>query len=78
MYPLKYFGMNSYIVFGMHEVYHTTFRIAFEHVFGEITITLGCIQTILTLLVLWPTIWAFNKYIPSLVAKKEFILVPKQ
>lgn len=78
MYPFKYFGMNSYIVFGMHEVYHTTFRIALERVFGEITITLGCIQTILTLLVLWPTIWAFNIYIPSLVAKKEFILVPKQ
>lgn len=77
VYPLKYYGMNSYIVFGMHEVYHSTFRIGLERLYGEITMSLGCVQTILTLLVLWPTIWLFNKYIPSLVAKKEFIPIPK-
>lgn len=77
MYPFKYFGMNSYIVFGMHEVYHTSFRIILEKVYGEITITLGCVQTVMTLLLLWPTIWLFNKYIPMLVAKKELIPVPR-
>lgn len=76
MYPFKYFGMNSYIVFGMHEIYHTSFRILLEKIFGEITITLGCVQTLMTLLLLWPTIWFFNKYIPMLVAKKELIPVP--
>ncbi len=76
MYPFKYFGMNSYIVFGMHEIYHTSFRILLEKIFGEITITLGCVQTLMTLLLLWPTIWLFNKYIPMLVAKKELVPVP--
>lgn len=76
VYPFKYFGMNSYIVFGMHEVYHSSFRIILERLFGEITVPLGCVQTLMTLLMLWPTIWLFNKYIPMLVAKKELIPVP--
>ena len=58
---------------GMHEIYQTTFRIALENTFGSISISLGIIQTIMTLLLLWPTILLFNKYIPSLVAKKDFI-----
>ena len=77
MYPLKYFGMNSYIVLGMHEIYHTSFRVLLERVFGEITITIGCIQTLMTLLALWPTIWFFNKYTPALVAKKDYLPMPK-
>ena len=76
MYPFKYFGVNSYIVFGMHEIYHTTIRIIMQNIFGEVTITLGIIQTIITLSLLWPTIWLFNKYIPKLVGKKEMISVP--
>ena len=76
MYPFKYFGMNSYIVFGMHEIYHTTIRIIMQNTIGEITIFLGIIQTLITLALLWPTIWLFNKYIPVLVGKKELIKVP--
>lgn len=76
LYPFKYFGLNSYIVFGMHEIYHTTFRIIIQNLYGEITIALGIVQTIMTLLLLWPTIWLFNKYIPILVGKKELIKVP--
>ncbi len=76
LYPFKYFGLNSYIVFGMHEIYHTTIRIILQNLFGEVTITLGVVQTIITLLLLWPTIWLFNKYIPVLVGKKELIKVP--
>jgi hypothetical protein len=55
MFPLKYFGINSYIVFGMHEIYHSSFRIILERIYGEITVPLGCVQTLLTLLLLWPT-----------------------
>ena len=60
----------------MHEIYHTTIRIILQNLFGEVTITLGVVQTIITLLLLWPTIWLFNKYIPVLVGKKELIKVP--
>lgn len=77
MFLLKYFGINSYIVFGMHEIYHSSFRIILEKIYGEITVPLGCVQTLLTLLLLWPTIWLFNKSIPMLVAKKELIPVPR-
>lgn len=77
MYPFKYFGMNSYIVFGMHEIYHSSFRVILERFFGCITIPLGCVQTLMTLLLLWPTIWLLNKYIPMFVAKKELIPVPR-
>lgn len=76
MYPFKYYGLNSYIVFGMHEIYHTTIRIILQNVVGEVTIFLGIIQTLITLALLWPTIWLFNKYIPVLVGKKELIKVP--
>lgn len=77
LYPLKFFGVNSYIVLGMHEIYQTTFRIVLENTFGSISIGLGIIQTIMTLLLLWPTILLFNKYIPSLVAKKDFLRIYK-
>ena len=77
MYPFKYYGVNSYIVFGMHEIYHTTFRIILQNIYGDVTIALGIIQTITTLLLLWPTIWLFNKFIPKLVGKKELIKVPE-
>lgn len=76
MYPFKYYGVNSYIVFGMHEIYHTTIRIILQNIVGEVTITWGGIQTIITLLLLWPTIWLFNKYMPKYVGKKELIKVP--
>lgn len=78
LYPFKYFGLNSYIVFGMHEIYHTTIRIILQNLYGEVTITLGIIQTLITLLLLWPTIWLFNKYIPVLVGKKDLIKVPSE
>lgn len=78
VFPLKYFGLNSYIVLGMHEIYHTSFRIFIENVFGYMSVTLGIIQTLLTLTLLWPTIYLFNKYIPFLVAKQDLIPVPKQ
>ncbi len=78
LYPFKYFGLNSYIVFGMHEIYHTTIRIILQNLYGEITIPLGIIQTIITLLLLWPTILLFNKYIPVLVGKKDLIKVPSE
>lgn len=76
-YPFKYFGVNSYIVLGMHEIYHTSFRIIIENTLGSMSIALGILQTLLTLFLLWPTIYLFNKYIPSLVAKKDMIIVPK-
>lgn len=73
--PFKFFGINSYIVLGMHEIYHTINYIILRNIYGEVTITLGIIQTIVTLLMLWPTILLFNKYMPYLVGKKPVLSV---
>lgn len=66
---LKFYGQNSYIVLGIHEIYHTINYIIIVNIFGEVTIVLGIIQTIITLLLLWPTIIVMNRYIPKLIGK---------
>lgn len=72
-YPFWFYGRNSYIVLGLHEIFQTIFMIAFIHVFGEINIWLGIVQTTITLLLLWPTIKLMNRYVPQLVGKAELI-----
>lgn len=71
--PLKFFGINSYIVLGMHEIFHTSLRIIIENQIGEMTVLWGMVQTVVCLLLLYPTILVLNKYIPELVAKKDLI-----
>lgn len=72
-YPFWFFGRNSYIVLGVHEIYQTVFRIMFIDLYGEINIWIGMIQTLLSLLLLWPTIRILNSRIPMLVGKTELI-----
>ena len=72
-YPFWYYGRNSYIVLGIHEIYQTVFMIMFIHLLGEINIWIGMVQTLMSLLLLWPTITILNKYVPMLVGKKELI-----
>ena len=75
--PLKFYGINSYIVLGLHEIFQTTYSILINNIFGHISIFLGIITTLLTLTTLWPIILICNKYIPYLVAKKDLIHIPK-
>lgn len=72
-YPFWFYGRNSYIVLGMHEIYQTIFLIMFTHLLGEITIWIGMIQTLMTLLLLWPTINILNRHVPMLVGKEVLI-----
>lgn len=72
-YPFWFYGRNSYIVLGMHEIYQTIFLIMFTHILGEITIWIGMIQTLMSLLLLWPTINILNRHVPMLVGKEELI-----
>ncbi len=72
-YPFWFYGRNSYIVLGVHEIYQTIFLIMFTHLYGEINILIGMLQTGLTLLLLWPTINLLNKHLPMLVGKAEII-----
>ena len=67
---LVYFGINSLIVFGMHDMYLTTLRIATTSIFGNMTLSLGVMNWLLTLLLMIPTIYILNKYFPIFVGKK--------
>lgn len=70
IHALSYFGINSLIVFGMHDMYLSICRIITTNLFGEMNITLGCVNWILTLLFMLPTIYILNKHFPVLVGKK--------
>lgn len=76
-YPFWFYGRNSYIVLGMHEIYLTIFTIVFNHVYGAVNIWSGILLTLATLIVLWPTIRILNKYVPQLVGKAELISFSK-
>ncbi len=70
---VEIFWANSYVVLGIHEIYHTLLLLALTAYFGEMTISMGIVQTVITLLLLYPTIKVFNKYIPHLIGKKEVL-----
>ncbi len=72
-YPFWFYGRNSYIVLGMHEIYQTIFMIIFIHLFGEVNVWIGIAQTLMSLLLLWPTIKILNRSVPMLVGKAELI-----
>lgn len=72
-YPFWFYGRNSYIVLGLHEIFLTIFTIAYTHLCGEINMWVGVVLTTMTLVLLWPTINLLNRYMPMLVGKGELI-----
>lgn len=70
VYLFTYFGIHSIIVFGMHDMYLTIFRIITMNLIGEMNLILGFINSIVTLLFMVPTIVFINRYIPFCVGKK--------
>lgn len=69
---LNFYGKNSYIVLGLHEIILTLFLIVYTHVFGRAPdVEVGIIIVVLTTLILWPIINLFNKFFPELVGKKD-------
>lgn len=70
VYLFTYFGIHSIIVFGMHDMYLTIFRIITVNLIGEMNLMLGFANWVLTLLLMFPTIVFINRYIPFCVGKK--------
>ena len=66
-----YFGIHSIIVFGMHDMYLTIFRIITVNLIGDMNLILGFANWGLTLLIMVPTIVFINKYIPYCVGKRR-------
>ena len=67
--PLVYYGKNSYIVLGLHEILLTIFTFALGFVADTRSPLTGGIVTILVLLALWPLIHLLNRYLPRLSGK---------
>lgn len=74
---LAFFGVNSLIVFGLHDMYLTIMRIMFVSTFGEMNNFLGFCHFLVVLLLIWPSILLLNRLAPKLVAKEEALHVPK-
>jgi len=70
LYIFTYFGVHSLIVFGMHDMYLTIFRIITMNLIGDMNLVLGFANWILTLLLMVPTIVFINKYIPFCIGKR--------
>lgn len=74
---LAFFGANSLIIFGLHDMYLTIMRIMFTSVFGEMNNFLGFCHLLVVLLLIWPSIILLNRFAPKLVAKEEALYIPK-
>ena len=71
VYLLTYFGIHSIIVFGMHDMYLTIFRIITMNLIGEMNLMLGFVNCVVTLLFMVPTIVFINRYIPFIIGKRK-------
>lgn len=74
---LAFWGINSLIVYGLHDMYLTIMRIVFTSAFGEMNNYLGFCHLLMVLLLIWPSIILLNRFAPKLVAKEEALYVPK-
>lgn len=74
---ITFFGINSLIVLGLHDMFLTTFMITIQNTIGNMNITLGLLNFAVTCLILWPSIIFLNKHLPFLVAKKEILTSQK-
>lgn len=66
---LTWYGGNSLIIFGMHDMYLTCIRIITINFLGSMNLLLGFISWIVVLLLMIPTILLINRYLPFCVGK---------
>ena len=66
-----YWGVNSLIAFGLHDMFLTVFRIIFENFGFQMNIIVGILCCFFTLASLWPSTYFLQKYFPYFVGKKD-------
>lgn len=71
--PFLFFGINSIVLFGMHDMILTILRIVLLNVYGEMNIFLGILSVIITLCIVWPITVLLNKYAPVFIGKRNLI-----
>lgn len=69
--PFNFFGKNTFVLLGIHDMLLTILLIGVNHLFGANNQFLGILQVILVLCITYPlTLWC-NKHIPKLIGKQE-------
>ena len=68
---LKFYGVNSYIVLGMHEIVLTVLLILYTRFLGDPGIVGGLVILVTTVVTLWPVILVLNRVCPRLIGKNE-------
>lgn len=68
-----FFGSNSLIIFGLHDMFLSIFRVLLQRYCDVENPMMGVLMVILTLLLCWPTIIAFQRWIPKLVGKEPLL-----
>ena len=68
-----YWGVNSLIAFGLHDMFLTVFRIILENSGFQMNIGTGVLCCIGTLTLLWPSTHFLQKYFPYCVGKKDIV-----
>ena len=68
-----FLGSNSMIIFGLHDMYLSIFRMALRRYCDVENSMVGMAMVILTLLLCWPTIKVLQRWIPKLVGKKPLL-----
>lgn len=66
-----YWGVNSLIAFGLHDMFLTVFRIIFENLGFRMGVVVGLLCCVFTLVFLWPSAYFLQKYFPYYVGKKD-------
>ena len=70
MKPFIFLGVNSMVIFGVHDMYLTVIRMITQNTLGEMNVWLGFLNMVIVLLMMIPTIFAINKYIPFVAGRK--------
>ena len=74
---LLFLGSNSLIIFGLHDMYLSLFRIVFGRFINVDNVFVGMFMVLCTLLLCVPTINIMQRYIPCVVGKKPLLLISK-
>ena len=70
MKPIIFIGVNSMVIFGVHDMYLTVIRMITQNICGGMNVWLGFLNVVIVMLMMVPTILAINKYIPFVAGKK--------
>lgn len=72
-----FFGSNSLIIFGLHDMYLSMVRMSLQRFCNVEDSLAGVMMVVLTLLLCWPTIIALQRWIPQLVGKKPVLNITR-